>query len=119
MNDDVRPQDQQDAALERMLDDLFTYHAPTPEQVEKYAKINEAVRAAARVILQECPPNPDRTAAIRLLREARMTANASIATKSGGMIEWNPLALAVLASLPAQGPLEIDIPASSEGAHGQ
>jgi len=37
----------------------------------------------ARVIHENCPESPDRTAAIRHLREAVMTANASIATGGG------------------------------------
>ena len=70
---------------EEIIDDLFEYHAPTPEQAEKYKRINAAIKAAALVIHAQCPPSPDRTTAMRLLREARMTANSSIATKSGGL----------------------------------
>lgn len=73
-------------ALSPLLDDLFTYHKATSEQVEKYERINEAAKAFARVILAECPNNPDRSAAIRKVREARMTANSAIATKTGGLI---------------------------------
>ena len=77
--------DERELTPEEIIDDLFTYHAPTPEQAEKYRRINNATKAAALVIHQECPPSPDRTAAMRLLREARMTANSSIATKTGGL----------------------------------
>ena len=77
--------DQQDDGISALADDLFTYHAPTPEQVEKYAAINEAAKAFFKVVHANCPQSPDRTAAVRLIREARMTANASIATKSGGL----------------------------------
>ena len=59
---------------------LFTYHPPTPEQVEQYVQIRAAGESLARVIHACCPPGPDRTAAIRKVREAVMTANASIAT---------------------------------------
>lgn len=69
---------------EALIDDLFTYHPPTLEQAAKYQRINEAGKAFALVIDAECPESPDRTAAMRLVREARMTANSSIATKSGG-----------------------------------
>jgi len=65
---------------ERALDDLFTYHAPTPEQVIAYQVIRENARVLAGRIWEVCPPGPDRTAAIRKVREAVMTANASIAT---------------------------------------
>lgn len=70
--------------VDELADDLFTYHPPTPEQAEKYRRINEAAKAFFKVIHAECPESPDRTVAVRLVREARMTANASIATKSGG-----------------------------------
>lgn len=70
---------------EQIIDDLFIYHPPTPEQAAKYERINAAAKAFALVIHNECPQSPDRTAAMRLLREARMTANSSIATKTGGL----------------------------------
>lgn len=69
---------------EEIIDDLFTFHPPSDEQVVSYNKINAAAKAFALVIHNECPQSPDRSAAIRLVREARMTANASIATKTGG-----------------------------------
>ena len=62
------------------LAELFTYHAPTPDQVEAYRQIREAGMALARCIDAVCPGGPDRTAAVRKIREAVMTANASIAT---------------------------------------
>jgi hypothetical protein len=74
--------------LGAMLDDLFTYHPPTEEQKAKYEAINEAAKNFARVVIENCPGSPDATAAVRLVREARMTANASIATKSGGLVRW-------------------------------
>jgi hypothetical protein len=58
---------------------LFSYHPPTPETLPKYAAINQAAKNFAEVLLQNCPPSADRSAAIRLIRDARMTANASIA----------------------------------------
>lgn len=60
------------------LVDLFTYHAPTPEQTKQLELVNAAASSFARMILEACPRSADRTAAIRLVREARMTANASI-----------------------------------------
>ena len=75
-----------DRRMEYLLDDLFTYHPPTAEQAAKYEQINTAAKAFARVVLTVCPAGPDTTSAIRQIREARMTANASIATKAGGRI---------------------------------
>lgn len=65
-----------------VLGELFTYHPPTDNQPEKYKRIREAALAFARVIDASCDPGPDRTAAIRHIREAVMTANASIATRN-------------------------------------
>ena len=64
---------------EAELDHLFKYHAPTPEQLPKYDAINAAARAFARAVLENTPRSADQSAAMRLIREARMTANASIA----------------------------------------
>lgn len=61
--------------------DVFTYHAPTPEQVVQYQEIREACENAARVILKNVPRCADQQAAIRCIREGMMTANAGIATK--------------------------------------
>lgn len=64
------------------IEELFTYHKPTPEQENHYRSIREAGKALARCIDACCPPGPDRTAAVRHVREAVMTANASIATNN-------------------------------------
>jgi hypothetical protein len=61
------------------LEDWFTYHSPTPEQLPKYKAIRVAALQFAEVIVENTPPSADQTAAIRLIREATMTANASIA----------------------------------------
>ena len=65
------------------IENLFTYHAPTEEQKEAYLVIREKAMEFARVIDENCPESPDRSAAIRHLREAVMTANAGIATSGG------------------------------------
>ena len=61
------------------LQNWFTYHSPTPDQLPKYLKIREAARAFAEVVVECTPPSADQSAAIRLIREAAMTANAAIA----------------------------------------
>ena len=61
------------------LENWFTYHSPTPDQLPKYQAIREAGKALASVILANTPPSADQTDAIRKVREACMTANASIA----------------------------------------
>jgi hypothetical protein len=62
-----------------ILNELFSYHAPTPETLPKFAAINQAAKNFAEVVLQNCPASADRSAAIRLIRDARMTANAAVA----------------------------------------
>lgn len=64
---------------EKDLDNWFTYHAPTPPQITKYQAVREAGKFLAKVILHNCPMGADRTAAIRIVREAIFTANSSIA----------------------------------------
>jgi|SRR5580658_4802304 hypothetical protein len=77
--------DMQTAGCDRPLGDsevlaeLFKYHPPNAETLPKYAAINQAAKNFAEIVLQNCPRSADRSAAIRLIRDARMTANASVA----------------------------------------
>ncbi len=64
---------------EKDLGWIFSYHSPSEDQVDRYGEIREKAKELARVILALCPPCADRSAAIRKVREAVMTANASIA----------------------------------------
>jgi hypothetical protein len=64
---------------EEIIAEFFKYHAPNETTIPKYAAINQAAKNFAEVILANCPPGADRSAAIRLIRDARMTANASVA----------------------------------------
>lgn len=61
------------------IDRFFTYQPPKDDQPERYGKIRAAAKALAHVINDNCPESADKTAAIRKLREAVQTANASIA----------------------------------------
>jgi hypothetical protein len=61
------------------LDNLFTYHPPINDQQERCVALREKAKELAELIAASCPPSADTTAAIRLLRESVMTANASIA----------------------------------------
>lgn len=66
---------------EEKLEELFTYHKPEGDQQERYQRLRTAGKILANEILKSCPPCADRSAAIRKVREALMTANASIALK--------------------------------------
>jgi hypothetical protein len=59
----------------------FTYKRPSEHQVPKYEAITEALIAAGEVILANAPRSPLRTRALNALFDARMLANASIATE--------------------------------------
>jgi len=61
------------------LDNWFTYHAPIGDEQIRYVKIRQAAKNLAEVVVANTPPCADQTAAIRKIREAVMTANASIA----------------------------------------
>lgn len=65
--------------LTAAIDNWFKYHAPQPDQIEKYTKLRDAAKEFALVIHECAPASADRTAAIRKVREAVMTANAAIA----------------------------------------
>jgi len=61
------------------IDNWFTYHAPTSDQLAAYEKLRNSAKEFAHLINNLVPECADKTAAIRKLREAVMTANAAIA----------------------------------------
>ena len=86
----------------RELSNLFRYHPPLPGQTQKYERLREAAHAFAKVVVEETPPSADQSAAIRQIRGAVMTANASIAcaggdvTPEGGYLRGYPGTLPVV-----------------------
>ena len=64
---------------DEQLENWFTYHRPEEGDPEKYEAIRDAARDFAQVIVDNTPASADQSAAIRKMREAVMTANASIA----------------------------------------
>jgi len=58
---------------------VFEHHSPTPEKLVHYDALHQAARVFAEVILKHTPPSDDQAAALRLLREATMTACAAVA----------------------------------------
>ena len=61
------------------LQNWFTYHSPSADQLPKYLAIREAGLNLATAIVNNTPSSADQTAAVRKIREAVMTANAPIA----------------------------------------
>ena len=76
---DVSPQERAD------LDNWFRYHPPTPEQVPVFEAIRDAGYQMAETIIATVPASPDRTVAVRHIREAVMNANASLACYPEGL----------------------------------
>lgn len=64
--------------VEQEVRDLFEYHKWTEEMTERGNNVREALIQAVLVIIKNVPPGPDRTVAIRKLREARMDCNSAI-----------------------------------------
>ena len=64
---------------ERQIQEWFTYHSPRGNQNERYEKIRSKAKELAMIIFNNCPESADRTHALRVLRDAMMWANASIA----------------------------------------
>jgi hypothetical protein len=64
--------------VEQAIDDAFEYHPWDEEQVARGREVRDALATAVKVIVANVPPGPDRTVAIRKIREARMDANSAI-----------------------------------------
>lgn len=60
------------------VDDMFTYHKWDDKQQIRGADIVQALSEAVKEIIINVPPCPDRSAAIRKIREARMDCNSAI-----------------------------------------
>ncbi|HEY3254890.1 MAG TPA: hypothetical protein VGJ91_13110 [Polyangiaceae bacterium] len=58
---------------------VFEHHSPTPEKLAHYDALHEGARVFAQLLLQHTPAGEDQAAALRLLREATMTACAAVA----------------------------------------
>jgi hypothetical protein len=63
------------------LRDAFTYHTLDEDQKAAYARIEGAAIAFAEVLLDVLPACGDQQAAIRLIFEAKATANRGVAVK--------------------------------------
>ena len=61
------------------LENIFRYHAPKDDQPARYEALRAGALAFARLIEEHVPDGADKSAAIRHVREAVMTANAAIA----------------------------------------
>jgi hypothetical protein len=60
------------------IDDAFEYHKWDEQQTAAGVKVRKALAEAVKVIVDVVPPGPDRSSAIRMIRQARMEANSAI-----------------------------------------
>jgi hypothetical protein len=67
------------AQMSIKIEEWFTYHPPTSDQLGAYNALREAAKQFAYHIIAWTPYCADQTVALRKVREAVMTANAAIA----------------------------------------
>lgn len=60
------------------LNNVMTYHPWDEKKIAKGNNVREALGNALMVIVENVPPSPDRSVAIRKLRECRMDCNSAI-----------------------------------------
>jgi hypothetical protein len=60
------------------IDSAFDYQPWDEAKVAKGKEVRRALAEAVKVIVANVPPSPDRTVAIRKVREARMDCNSAI-----------------------------------------
>jgi hypothetical protein len=61
------------------VNNWFTYHAPTPEQLVAYNDIRQAAKIYAETVNKHVPDSADKTAAMRKIRDSVMAANLAVA----------------------------------------
>lgn len=75
----LNPKDEADFRnLDEAAADMFMYHPWNEAQIAAGAKVREALENAFKTVVANVPPSPDRTVALRKIREARMDANSAI-----------------------------------------
>ena len=60
------------------IEDIMAYHEWSEEQIETGVMIRKKLGEALKLIIDNVPPSPDRSTAIRKIREARMDCNSAI-----------------------------------------
>lgn len=66
------------AISQAYINDWFTYHDATSEQIKSFHEINVVAKIFAETINKHCPNGADKNHAIRVVRDARMWANAAV-----------------------------------------
>jgi hypothetical protein len=63
------------------IDDAFEYHTWDEGMISAGKQVRGVLSGAVKMIISCVPPGPDRTTAIRKIREARMDCNSAITHK--------------------------------------
>ena len=63
---------------EEQIKQVMDYHPWGEHQIAKGNLVRESLGTALKIIIEHVPPCPDRTVAIRKIREARMDCNSAI-----------------------------------------
>lgn len=71
------------STLRERIENDYTYHPPTPDQVPKYEQIRAEVKALALTLADLCPESRELSTALTHLDAVVAAANASIARHSG------------------------------------
>ena len=79
LNNEMMKKVSVDVPNDDKIQNWFTYHPPSDGDIPKYKEVRNKALDLARTINSCCPDGADKSAAIRKVREAVMTANASIA----------------------------------------
>ncbi len=66
------------SGVEQDIEVIFGVHDWNDEQKEASKPVREALVKAFKAIVQHVPPGPDRSSALRKLREAEWAANSAI-----------------------------------------
>lgn len=64
--------------IDAAINDAFEYHPWDEKQILAGKLVRAVLADAVKMIVKHVPPGPDRTVAIRKIREARMDANSAI-----------------------------------------
>ena len=67
--------------IPKEIENNFTYHPPTPDQVKLYQEVRDRFKDLALFINQVCPQGRELPCALTNLEQSNFWANAAIARK--------------------------------------
>lgn len=74
----IGQEDKVDASVEAEIRNQYEYHKWDAVKIDRGSRVRESLIIATMAIINNVPPCPDRSAALRKLREARMDCNSAI-----------------------------------------